>query len=386
MNHSLYIAIIMLVGLLGGKLASKLKLPSVTGYIIFGMLLGPSFANVITKDMIKAFQFINQIALGILAISIGAELHRAVFKRFGKTLFLIAFVDGIITAGSVALLTYFFGVPIEFAIILGVLAMTVSPSGVLSIIKEYQAKGSLTRTLLALVAIENLNCILLFGVASAVLVGLSNTDMKGIQLILMLVKEISFAIIVGSLIGAIVAFVFKKKPNNSKLLVFLLGVILLNTGIANEFNLSALLINMTTGAVLTNLINRKMVLSSTLERVELPIFVMFLTLAGAKLDVSILATVGMVGAGYIIGRLLGKIGGSYISSGFTSLEVKVRRNIGMALTPQAGVAIGLSIIAEQKLPHSNGLITGIVLSGVIFFEVVGPLLLKKALKNTGDIY
>lgn len=385
MNYSLYIAIIMLVGLLGGKLASKIKLPSVTGYIIFGMLLGPSFANIITKDMIKSFQFVNQIALGILAISIGAELHRAVFKRFGRTLFLLAFGDGVITAGSVALLTYFFGVPIEFAIILGILAMTVSPSGVLSIIKEYQAKGSLTRTLLALVAIENLNCILLFGVASAVLVGLNNTEMQGLQLVLILIKEIGFAIIVGGIIGAIVAYVFRKKPNNSKFLVFLLGVILLNTGIANEFNLSALLINMTTGAVLTNLINRKMVLASTLERIELPIFVVFLTLAGAKLDISILSTVGFVGVGYIAGRLLGKVGGSYISSSFTNLEIKVRRNIGMALTPQAGVAIGLSIIAEQKLPHSNGLITGIVLSGVIFFEVVGPLLLKKALKNAGDI-
>ncbi len=385
MNYSFYVAIVMLVGLLGGKLASKAKLPSVTGYIIFGMLLGPSFSNIITKDMIKSLQFINSLALGILAISIGAELHRAVFKRFGKTLFLMSLLDGIITAGSVALMTYLLGIPIEFAIILGILSMTVSPSGVLSIIKEYQAKGNLSKTLLALVAIENLNCIILFGVASAVLAGISNTDMVGGQLVMLLAKEVFLAVFIGAIVGAVTAYIFKQKPNNSKLLVFLLAVILLNTGIAEELNLSALLVNMTTGAVLTNLINRKMILSTTLERVELPIFVVFLTLAGAKLDISVLSTVGMVGIVYIAGRLLGKIGGSYISSGFSGLEDKVRKNIGMALTPQAGVAIGLSIVAEQKLPHSNGLITGIVLSGVIFFEVVGPLLLKKALKNAGDI-
>ncbi|KAB3534786.1 hypothetical protein F8154_07955 [Alkaliphilus pronyensis] len=385
MNYPFYVGILLILGLLGGKIASKFKLPSVTGYIILGLFIGPSFLNVISKEMIKSLQFVNHLALGILAFSIGSELHRYVFFKFGGDLFLLALGDGLITFGLVAASTYFLGVPIEFAIILGVLAQTVSPSGVLSIIKEYRAKGSFAKNVMALVAIENLNCILLFGIVSAVLQGLQNANLSGVNLALSLTREMGLAILFGSIAGIVNAYIIKKKPNNSNYLVLLIGVILLNTGIAIALNLSAILLNMTTGAVITNLINRKHILVTTLERVELPIFVVFLTLAGAKLDISIMGTVGLVGIAYIMGRLIGKIGGSMLVANITSLKPLSRKNIGMALTPQAGVAIGLSTIAEQKLPHSNGLITGIVLSGVIFFEIVGPLLVKRALKNTGEI-
>lgn len=384
-NYPLLVGLLLLLGLLGGKMASKVKLPSVTGYILLGLLIGPSFLNIVTKDMIKSMTFINHLALGILALSIGSQLHRYVFFKFGRDLFLLALGDGVVTFTLVALLTYLVGVPIEFAVVLGVMALTVSPSGVISIIKEYGAKGSFSKNVMALVAIENLNCIILFGIATAILQGLQGSDSSGISLFIILLKELSLALLIGTIAGFANSYIIKKKPNNSKYLVFLLGVILLNTGIAVKFGLSAILINMTTGAVIANLINRKFVLATTLERIELPVFVIFLTLAGAKLDISLFSSVGVVGIAYIAGRLFGKIGGSMIAGKATSLNNIYRKNIGLALTPQAGVAIGLSIIAEEKMPHSKGLITGIVLSGVIFFEVVGPLLLKKALKNTGEI-
>ncbi|AKL96854.1 transporter, CPA2 family [Clostridium aceticum] len=385
MNAPLYVGIILLIGLVGGKAASKINLPSVTGYILFGLLLGPSFTNIITKETIKSLQFVNELALGILALSIGAELHRLVFKKFGKTLLLVSLGDELVTFCSVFLFTYLLGLQLQLAIVLGILAMTVSPSGVFSIVKEYKTKGEFTKNLLALVAIDNLICIFVFGIVTAILQGIGNVDIGGTTLFILLITEISLAIILGILGGLAVSYMIKKKTNNNKFLVFLLGLILLNIGIANHFNLSALLINMVKGATIVNLTNKKLVLSSTLERVELPIFVLFLTLAGAKLDLSILGSVGIVGIGYIGGRLLGKIGGSFIFSNFTSLDMQIKKNIGMALTPQAGVAIGLSIIAEQKLPASGGIITGILLTGVIFFEIVGPLMLKQALKNTGEI-
>ncbi|AOY74912.1 cation:proton antiporter [Clostridium formicaceticum] len=385
MNTSLYVGIILLIGLVGGKVASKINLPSVTGYILFGLLLGPSFTNIITKETIKSMQFVNEVALGILALSIGAELHRLVFKKFGKTLFLVSLGDELITFSLVTIFTYLLGLQLQLAIVLGVLAMTVSPSGVFSIVKEYGARGEFTKNLLALVAIDNLICIFVFGIVIAVLQGIESMHLGGTTLFILLTIEIALAIILGALGGVSVSYMMNKKPNNNKFLVFLLGLILLNIGIANHFNLSALLINMVKGATIVNLTNKKLILSSTLERIELPIFVLFLTLAGAKLDLSIVGSVGIVGLGYIGGRLLGKVGGSFIFSNFTSLNMRIRKNIGMALTPQAGVAIGLSIIAEQKLPASGGIITGILLTGVIFFEIVGPLLLKQALKNAGEI-
>ena len=385
MNSPLYLAITLLVGLIGGKMAAIIKLPSVTGYIVFGMIIGPSFLNIITKEMIKGFSFINDLALAILAFSIGTELHRAVFKRLGKTLFLVSLGDILLTFTLVSGSAFLLGISINFAIILGILAMTVSPSGVYSIVKEYGAKGLFTKNVLALVAIDNLLCIILFGLATAILQGVETATIRGMDLVIILSKEIGFAILIGVFSGTLISIILKRKQNNNKFLVLLLGIILLNTGLAIELNLSALLINIVCGAVVTNVINRKFIISSTLERVELPIFVVFLTLAGAKLDINILSSVGFIGVAYVLGRLIGKVFGTYIASGFTNLPGKIRNNVGMALTPQAGVAIGLSIVAEQKLTTSNGIITGIVLSGVIVFEIIGPLLLKQALRNTGEI-
>lgn len=385
MNATFYIGLVLLTGLVGGKVTSKFNLPSVTGYILFGLLLGPSFFNIINKDMITSFQFVNELALGILALSIGLELHRRVIRKYGKTLFFVSLGEVLITFVLVFSLTYLAGIAIDLAITLGVLAMTVSPSGVFAIVKEYRARGRFTSNLLALVAIDNLICILIFGITMAVLEGVGTSDVGGVTLYLTVFKEIFMAILLGALSGLVISFFIRKKPASGNFLVLLLGVILLNTGIANLLNLSPLLYNMAAGATITNLIINKTLVASALDRIELPIFVLFLTLAGAKLDLSIIGSVGLVGMAYIIGRLVGKIGGSFISSKLTSLNSKVGRNIGMALTPQAGVVIGLSIIAEQRLASSNGTITGIILTGVIFFEIVGPLLLKKSLKNMGEI-
>ncbi|MGV8146213.1 MAG: cation:proton antiporter [Alkaliphilus sp.] len=385
MNYPLYIGIVLIIGLIGGKLASRVKLPSVTGYILIGLVLGPSVSNIISKELIQSVQFINHLALGILAVSIGMELHRYVFRKFGKTLMIVALGEGLLTFLIVSTLVYLLGAQICVALILGVLAMTVSPSTVMSILKEYKTRGKFSKNLAALVAIENLNCIFVFAVVTAILMAFKNAHISGFAVALIIIKEIGLAVVIGAISGAILSLVIKKRPSNNKFLVLLLGAILVNTGIAQMLGLASLLLNMTTGAVITNLVNRKQIMKAALDMVELPIFVAFLTLAGAKLDLSILISIGLIELAYIVGRLSGKIGGTYLLSKFTDLPNATRKNIGLALTPQAGVVIGLSVIAEQKFPEMDGVITGIVLTGVIFFEVVGPLLLKKALQNTNEI-
>lgn len=371
-----------MVGLFGGKLASKLKLPSVTGFILFGLLLGPSFTNIVGKEMIKSFSFVNDLALGILAISIGSQLHLKTLKKYGKDLLVVSLGDLATTFILVATGTYLLGMTIEISIVLGILAMTVSPSGVLSVIKEYKANNDFSQNVLTMVAFDNLFCILIFGIVTAVLQGISSAGANGTLIMLEVFRELLFAILLGIASGYGILYLIRRKTNNNKFLVFLISFILLNTGISYHFNLSALLTNMVTGGFIINLTTNRMILAKTLERIEMPIFVLFLTLAGAKLDLSIVSSVGIIGAMYIGGRLFGKIIGSYLFSGFTKLDKITRKNLGMALTPQAGVVIGLSIIAEQKLPSSDGLITGIVLTGVIFFEIVGPLLVGRALSNT----
>lgn len=384
MTASLYVALLLLVGLGGGWLATKANLPAVTGYILSGLILGPSVLNIVTGEVYNSLGFVNELALGILAISVGTELHRDMIKKIGRDLSILSigntFLSFVLVTGG----TYLLGMPLNYAIILGALSLTVSPAGVVSMIKERKAKGEMSQTLLGLVAFDNVIAILIFGFVVAFVESAGAVDVSGVSLILSVLSDIVFAGLIGLLTGFFVSFFVRKKLANDQLLVIIGAVILFNSGIASVLGLSPVLVNIISGATITNLTNRKVLVSQVINRMELPIFVVFLTLAGAHLDVAIFGTVGLVGVAYIICRFLGRYLGAYIFSYFTSLSKTSRKNIGFGLVPQAGIAIGLATIAEQSVPGSTGILTGVVLTGALAFEIGGPLLLSGALKRTGE--
>lgn len=384
MTYSLYVALLLLIGLGGGWLATKINLPSVTGYIVSGLILGPSVFNIITADVYNSLGFVNELALGILAISVGTELHQDMIRKLGKDLSILSFGNTFLSLILTTALTYLFGLPFSYAIILGALSMTVSPSGVVSMIKETRAKGEMTQELLGLVAFDNLITIIVFGIVVAFVQTTGGSEANNLLLIAFVFLDILWAVLIGLASGFFVSFFIRKKLSNDKLLVIIGAVILFNSGIASVLGLSPILLNIVSGATITNLTNRKTLVAQVINQMELPIFVVFLTLAGAHLDVAIFATVGLIGVAYILGRLFGKYLGAFSASQFTSLSPIIRKNIGFGLIPQAGIAIGLATIAEQSVPGTTGILTGVVLTGVIFFEIVGPLLLARALKNTGE--
>lgn len=384
MTISLYVALLLLAGLTGGWLATKINLPSVTGYIICGLLLGPSVLNIITGEVYNSLSFVSEIALGLLAISVGTELHRDMIKKLGRDLTILSLGNTLLSFILVTAGTYFMGMPITYATILGALSLTVSPSGVVAMIKERKASGEMTQTLLGLVAFDNLIAILVFGFAMGFVETAGNIDMNGLSLVLNVLSDVVFAGIIGLVSAFFVSFFIRKKLSNDKLLVIIGAAILFNSGIATILGLSPVLVNIVSGAAITNLTNRKVLVGQIISRIELPIFVIFLTLAGAHLDIAILGVVGLVGLAYIICRSLGRFFGIIIFSRFTSLNIKTRQNIGYGLLPQAGIAIGLATIAEQRIPGTSGIITGVVLTGALAFEIFGPLLLSNALKRTGE--
>lgn len=384
MTTTLFVSLLLLVGLTGGWLTSKINLPSVTGYILSGLILGPSVLNIITGDVYNSLGFVNELALGILAISVGTELHRDMIKRLGRDLTILSVANTLLSFALTTAFTYFLGLPITYALVLGALSMTVSPSGVVSMVKETRARGEMTQTLLGLVAFDNLITIIVFGIVVAFVTSVGNTDANNLTLILSVFLDIIFAGLIGLGVGLFVAFFIRQMLPNDRLLVIIGAAILFNSGIATVLTLSPILINIVAGATITNLTNRRGLVSEVISRMELPIFVVFLTLAGAHLDIAIFARVGLIGMAYIGGRLIGKVLGAFAASHVTSLSQKSRQNIGLSLLPQAGIAIGLATIAEQSVPGAKGVLTGVVLTGVVFFEIVGPLILARALKNTGE--
>lgn len=384
MTYSIYIAILLLAGLGAGKLAKKIKIPTVTGYILCGLVLGPSVFNLISSDVYYNLSFINELALGMLALSVGTELHYRVFKAFGKNLMILSLGNTLFTGILVSTMTWLVGMPIQYALILGPLAMSVAPSGVVSVIKEKKAQGEMTQTLLGLVAFDNLLTILTFGIMVAFIQSLGNEATSGIVLVGMVILDILFALLIGIVSGFFVSYFIRSDTSNDKLLVLLLATLLLNSGVAAVFNLSPILTNLTAGVAISNLTSRKVLIASVLDRIELPVFILFLTLAGAHLDVAILGQVGLIGVAYIAARFLGKYFGILLFSSFTDINKKVRYNLGLGLLPHAGVAIGLASIAERSLPQVSGAITGVVLTGVVVFEIIGPLMLGNALDTVGE--
>ncbi|PRY77139.1 cation:proton antiporter [Alkalibacterium olivapovliticus] len=384
MTYSLYIAILMLVGIAGGKLASKLGLPTVTGYLLCGLLLGPSVLNLITSEVYYSLGFVNELALGMLALSIGTELHYLMFRKFGKNLVTISLGSAVLTVSVVTLLTWLTGMPLQYALVLGTLALTVSPAGVVEVVKDTRSEGEMTQNVLGLVAFDNLVAIMAFGMMISFVQSLGDQGAGGFALIATVILDIVYGLIVGLVSGLFVSYFIRKDTSSDKLLVFLIAAILFNTGIASMFGLSPVLINIFSGIAITNLTSRKVLVASLLNRIELPIFVVFLTLAGAHIDISIIGTVGLAGFAYIIARSIGKYAGSLIFSQFTNVNKKIRPYLGLGLFPQAGIAIGLATIAERSLPNVSGAIIGVILTGAVFFEIVGPMITGYALKAVDE--
>lgn len=385
MNTALYVGIILLAGLAGGHLVQKINLPSVTGYLLAGFILGPSVLNIITPEINNSMSIVTEFAIGLLSVTVGMELHRHVLRNNGKNLFTISLGNTFISFVLVTLVTYLLGLNLAQALIIGVVSLTISPAGVMEIVNERKASGEMTRTLLNLVAVDNLICITLFGLVLSVIQASLAPTFVFSEVVVSIITDIGLGAIFGMLTGFMFAYFLNKQLLQDKLLVIIIAAIMLNNGIASSLSLQPVLMHIFTGITITNLTNNQVRTASTLDRINLPVNVMFLTLSGAHIELGIIYKVGLVGLGYIIARLIGRAGGAYIFARFTDFEQKTKENIGLGLVPQAGIAIGLVTIAEQTLPSMAGTLSGIVLTGVIFFEVIGPLIVEKGLERAGDI-
>lgn len=384
MNTPLYIGIILLAGLAGGRVAQQFKLPSVTGYLLAGFILGPSVMNLITPEINHSMTLVTEFAIGLLSVSVGMELHRHVLKNNGRTLLTISIGNTMISLILVTLATYFIGLSFSQAIILGVVSLTVSPAGVMEIVKERKTSGPMTRTLLNLVALDNLISITLFGLVLSLVQASMQPTFVYTDVIVSIVRDIGLGLLIGAFTGFVFAYFLEKQLLQDKLLVIIISVIMVNNGLAELFNLSPVLMCIFTGIAITNLTNNRVRVASTFERINLPVNVMFLTLSGAHIEIGIIYKVGLIGLAYILARLIGRAGGAYLFAQMTDLDKKAKQNIGLGIVPQAGIAIGLVTIAEQTLPSMAGTLSGVLLTGVIFFEVIGPLIVETGLSRAGE--
>ncbi|SDC37553.1 transporter, CPA2 family [Pelagirhabdus alkalitolerans] len=380
MNIAVAVGIIFLAGAAGGKLARLTKLPSVTGNLIGGIVVGPSVLGILPQDVLYDLTPINDLALGIIALSIGAELQWKRVKRLVGDVSKIFLTEGLITLFVVFGSLYLVGLPFSQALILGIISVATAPGAIMACIKENPSKEGFNKVLLSVVAVDNLFAISLFGIAVSLLQAtIGNLEANGTPLWIMVSRDITFSLIIGLIAGAFLVITAKWAKKDGHILVSVLGGILVTVGVANMLDIPALLAAIIAGIIYTNFTRRPQRISRSLFPIEDTVLLAFFTLAGTKLDVAVLPVVGLIGVVYIVARFLSKVIGTRIGSTFTTFPVSWKVNLGRALTPHGGVAIGLSVLAEQKDIFPPDTIMPVILAAVVFFEFVGPILVNKVL-------
>lgn len=390
------LCVLIVLGILLGKLAEKLSIPAVTGYIIAGILVGPVL-NLVTEEVTNGLKIISNIAIGFIAYSIGMELWLPKYKNSAKEILIITFVQAILTTVIVFFALLIFKQSVAVAVLLSAIACATAPAPLMMIIKRYKAKGKLTDTVLPVVGLDDGVGIIIFGINLAVAKALIENGGENInifKIILTPLKELGLSILLGVVIGLIVGTLsnkviknFAKHDKNDTYLSLAIICVFLSVTAAHYFNLSPILVPMVIGMTVTNMIDKETFKTQTrvIDKFTPPLMIAFFTLAGAELDFKILINAGLVGIIYIVGRIIGKYVGSYIGCLLGKSDKNITKNIGLTLLPQGGVAIGMVITVANECGDVGKMIQTIVLAGIFIFELTGPILAKIGLERTGDI-
>lgn len=392
----LTLSIMIFAGMAFGRLAKLCKLPNVTGYLIAGLLLGPaipslipglSFDGVIPSSLLPSLDIISEAALGFIAFSIGNEFKLSYFKRVGVTPIVIAVFESLFAILFVlAVLLLIPGTELPFALVLSSIAAATAPAATIMVINQYKAKGPVTETLLSVVAIDDATALAMFSIAVAIAQTVQNPGQASLASALLdPLWEICGALVVGMLLGMLFCIPlrwFKKDGNRLSLII---AFVFLGVGLANVCGFSSLLMCMAIGAGFANFSSQVSHIMKLTDGLTPPIFMLFFVLSGAELDLSVVPTVGLFGIIYIIFRVVGKMCGASFGAAICKAEQNVRKYLGPALMPQAGVAIGLSLVATRVVPEHGAQIRAIILCGTLIYELFGPVVTKISLTRAGEI-
>lgn len=377
----------MAVGFLGGKLANLIKMPNVSGYLVAGLLLGPSFFNYVSVENAESLEIVSEMALAFIAFSIGSEFLVKSMIKYGKKIFIITLAEVIGAISIVFFVIYFiFQKDFAFSIVIASMSAATAPAATLLVIRQYRANGPLTRTILPVVALDDVLGIIAFGIAIS-LAKMSTSGVKPSFYSIMFepLVEIVGSLFAGFVIGLVLAIIVRKLKSHDDLQVVSLIAIGIGMGVSKLLGLSPLLTNIMIGATLVNLLNKSEKTFTSVNNFVSSFYLLFFTLAGATLNLSILKSIGTIGIAYVFARGLGKYLGSLLGSLSVKAEKSVTNYLGLALLPQGGVSIGLSVLVRQQLPQYATAITTIIMFSILIFETTGPVFSKIAIQKAGEI-
>jgi Kef-type K+ transport system membrane component KefB len=405
-----HISAALVVGLLMTRVIKPFKLPAVTAYLIAGILIGPYCLGLLgikglgftSMEEVKALKIISDVALGFIAFAIGNEFRVSQLRQNGKQATVIGILQAVLTTlvvDAILVVLHFAWLgdklPLSVCLTLGAIAAATAPAATLMVIRQYKAKGPLTRILLPIVALDDAVGLMIFAVSFGVARALESGTVDVVSIVVNPLVEIVGSILLGALMGVLFTYVEKLFASNSKRLCLSITFVLLTVALSMlhfeigsvHVGFSSLLVCMMLGTVFCNLCEHSEELMDRCDKWTMPIFVLFFVLSGAELELGVFADLAVVGVGvvYILFRSLGKCIGAHLSSAWMKCDPQIVKYLGITLLPQAGVALGMSLTASSLGSYEGTLIRNITLFAVLVYELVGPMMTKIALTKAGEI-
>lgn len=390
MNELSSLGLILLLALGAGHLVKFARIPEVSGYIVAGIVLGPSALGWVSHQNLTALEILSEVALGLILFSVGTVFELTRFRRLGRqalllTLFESALAALIVSAGMLAL-----GQSWKMALLLGAIAIATAPASTLMVVRENDSAGPLTDSLLAIIALNNIYCMIAYSlVGAAIDLAASLGGPTGVVQALYfalypLVWQLVGSVALGFLVGMLLAAWSSKVTETGETLILLGGAILMCVGLSRVLDLSPLISSMAVGATMVNFTSHTGPLFDTLSRADPPFYAIFFVLAGADLDLALVGSLGLAGVVYLVGRAGGKLLGARLGAERLGMPEVVRRFLGLALMTQAGLAVGLVITTQRRFAELAPTVTTIVLASVVIYEIVGPIATRFALVRAGE--
>lgn len=411
MSTLLSVSVALLAGLLMTRLFKPFKLPDVTAYLIAGVLIGPYCIGALgikgfgfdSMEAVHALGLVSEVALGFIAFSIGSEFRLEELKKTGKQAFVIGIVQAIVATifVDVALLGIHFMMPNKLSVpqllVLGAIATATAPAATLMVVRQYKAKGPLTKLLLPIVALDDAVGLIVFAVCFGVAKTLLSGQVDLVSIIVNPLVEIICSLVLGAIMGWILTQLEKMFHSNTNRLNMTIAFVFITVALSMldfhvgpvHISFSSLLVCMMLGTIFCNICPLSEEMMTRSDKWTSPLLAIFFVISGAELELNVFLDVAIVGIGvvYIIFRCLGKYFGSLISAKATKCEPQICKYLGVTLFPQAGVALGMCSIvgSSAEFGAKGALIRNITLFAVLIYELFGPLMTRQALMSAGEI-
>lgn len=370
----------LLLGLIASTIARRTILPRVTILLLFGVVVGGDCLDLVPPLFSEHFDVVADITLVMIGFLIGGKLTLASIKGSARSVFWISLVGAVVTVAVVGLTLRLCGVPSELALMLGCVAAATAPAAVYDVVAQFQPEGKFAKQLLSIVALDDVWGLVLFGLGLAYLKSSSGDD-GGAVVLVNVVRDLGGALVLGVIIGLPGAYLTGLAKKGQPILSEALGLVLVCGGIALWLEVSHLIAAMTMGCVIANKAKHHKYPFHALEGVESIFLVIFFVLAGVSLDLAALKDVGLLGSAYVLARAAGKCLGGWTGGLVAGADTLTKRWIGPAMLPQAGVAIGMALVASAELPEYKHIILPIVIGSTVLFEIVGPVFTRIAIRR-----